>query len=203
MTVGQPVRPGDHDAVGLMHPLTALLFPLALLLPQPVGPLADDGARQLTAEQALEPQAAQSRIAWFERAHPFEVPLANQVRIEQRVILRISPRPGNARQNLAANLSAPRSSRLAERSFGDCVPVNNIAGVQAQRGNRLLLFLRDRRLVVADLEKACSAQNFYAGFYLESNEDGRLCIDRDRLQSRNGAKCSVSSMRQIVAIAGD
>ena len=69
-------------------------------------------------------------------------------------------------------------------------------------GNRLLLYLRDRRLVSAQLERACSARDYYSGFYFEPNDDGRLCIERDRLLSRTGARCSLSNMAQLVPVSG-
>lgn len=82
----------------------------------------------------------------------------------------------------------------------DCVPVGDIAGVQTGGGNQLVLFLRDRRMVSARLEKACRARDFYSGFYLERNEDGKLCVDRDKLQSRAGANCELSRMRELVPV---
>ena len=82
-----------------------------------------------------------------------------------------------------------------------CIPVERIAGVQTGSGNRLLLFLRDRRIVTASLEKSCRARDFYSGFYLERNEDGKLCADRDKLQSRSGANCEIDRMRQLVAVS--
>ncbi len=47
-----------------------------------------------------------------------------------------------------------------------------------------------------------TARDYYSGFYFEPNEDGRLCVDRDRLLSRTGAKCSLSDMSQLVAVSG-
>ena len=69
-------------------------------------------------------------------------------------------------------------------------------------GSSLLLYLRDRRLVSAQLERSCSARDYYSGFYFEPNADGRLCIDRDRLLSRTGARCSLSGMAQLVPVSG-
>ena len=82
--------------------------------------------------------------------------------------------------------------------MGKCVPVSGIAAVQADAG-RLLLFMRDQRLVAASLEKACSARDFYSGFYLERTGDGLLCVERDKLHSRAGASCELSKLRQLVA----
>lgn len=123
-----------------------------------------------------------------------------QVRIERRVIVRISPRRAPDRNELLAQL--PRrevATRFEEREMDKCLAVDRIAGVQTGSGNRLLLFLRDARIVSVNLEKACRARDFYSGFYVEQNADGKLCVERDKLQSRNGATCEVERMMQLVA----
>ena len=68
------------------------------------------------------------------------------------------------------------------------------------RGNRLVLYLRDQRMISVNLEKSCRARDFYSGFYVEKSKDGRLCVDRDKLQSRTGARCEVEAMRQLVEV---
>ena len=40
-----------------------------------------------------------------------------------------------------------------ERKIGKCLPISGIAGVQAEGRDRLLLFMRDRRIVSAALRK--------------------------------------------------
>ncbi len=125
----------------------------------------------------------------------------HQVRIEQRVIIRISPqRPSRGSQLLADLPRQGLNTRYEERKMDKCLAVEQIAGVQTGRGNRLLLFLRDRRIISLNLEKACLAREFYSGFYVEKNEDGKLCVSRDKLQSRAGSKCEVERMRQLVAV---
>jgi len=81
-----------------------------------------------------------------------------------------------------------------------CLSVEEISGVQTGNGNRLLLFLNDRRIVMLGLERACRARDFYSGFYVERREDGKLCVQRDKLHSRSGAKCEVERMRQLIAV---
>lgn len=131
----------------------------------------------------------------------YETPVQKQVRIEQRVIVRISPRPTAARQSLMAELPAQESApAYLERKMEKCVPIANVMGVQTGSGNRLLLFLNDRRMVTASLEKSCRARDFYSGFYVERNDDGMLCVDRDKLQSRSGANCEVERMRELVRV---
>ena len=89
-------------------------------------------------------------------------------------------------------------TRFIERNIGRCVPVSGISGVQPDAGNRLLLFMRDRRVVSAMLERACRARDFYSGFYVERTPDGQLCVDRDTLLSRSGANCKLTRIRQLI-----
>ena len=126
---------------------------------------------------------------------------AQQVRIEQRVIVRISPRRTTNRNSLLARLpQRALSTRFEERELQRCLPVSRIAGVQTGTGNRLLLFLSDQQIVSVNLERACRARDFYSGFYVERNADGNLCAGRDQLQSRSGAKCEVERMHELVEI---
>lgn len=126
---------------------------------------------------------------------------ANQVRIERRVTIRISPYRQSNRTSMLARLpSRGLAGEYEERKMEGCVPVSGIAGVQTGNGNRLLLFLNDQRIVSLNLERGCRARDFYSGFYVERNKDGRLCVKRDQLQSRSGAKCEVAGMRRLVAV---
>lgn len=192
--------------MSLISPLVAML--VALGTPHgaaaPVG--GEDVARQsdgagtgtidLDSLSARHPQ-------WTGFSDGVEIPIANQVQIEQRVILRISPQPSNMRRSMLAEL--PRqtpATRLVERPYGKCLNAADIIGV-SDRGSRLVMYMRDRGIITAQLEKACSPRDFYLGFYVEKNEDGRLCVDRDRLMSRAGAKCRISNFNRLVAVTGD
>ncbi|MHA7818635.1 MAG: hypothetical protein ACX930_03190 [Erythrobacter sp.] len=126
---------------------------------------------------------------------------ARQVRIEQRVTIRITPQRQSNRNSLLARLP-PRglSTTFEEVEMERCVPMSGISGVQTGTGNRLLLFLQDERIVSINLERTCRARDFYSGFYIERSEDGQLCVGRDELLSRSGAKCEVERMRQLVAV---
>lgn len=143
--------------------------------------------------------ATQGRTIWSRIADAFRAPRAEQVRIEQRVTVRIAPR-SLSRQMLADLPVAPLATRFRERKVGKCVPVKGIAGVQIGTDDRLLLFMRDRRLIGANLEKACSARDFYSGFYVDRGGDGKLCVDRDMLHSRSGSTCTVRKLRELIAV---
>lgn len=178
----------------------ALLLPLALPGAQPVE--AEDivpVAQQVRdRENSLSPlPLSQNAPAWSPLFDGVAPPNGEQVRIERRVILRISPAP--ARQNVTLEaVQPPIRQRIVERPVGKCIDSTNIGGV-VDRGDRLVMFMRDRRTLAAKLEKGCSPRDFYRGFYMERSEDGKLCVRRDRLMSRSGAKCQVASFTQLVA----
>jgi hypothetical protein len=172
-----------------MNPFLVLLTPLALLVPA------------LAAVPPAEPGAPVEAVAddSVQQRDPAEAPTAAQVRIEQRVVIRIAPPGPRQRLSLVPDAAPLSPPRMKEKKMGKCVAVAGIAAVQPDAGGKLLLFMRDRRLVSASLEKACSARDFYSGFYLERSRDGMLCADRDKLHSRAGANCQISRMRQLVA----
>lgn len=190
-----------------MHSLFALAAPLALMLPL-VAEAVDVADPPASADGASVPQSEAPAID--EGPGEFNPLLAlrqsssaNQVRIEQRVVIRIAPATGAVRQSLNADLP-PRAAppRFEERGKEKCLGLGSIAGVQTGSGNRLVLFLRDRKMISVGLEKACRASDFYAGFYVEKNKDGQLCVSRDKLQSRTGARCEIETMRQLVQVGG-
>ena len=192
-----------------MPSLPILFAPLALLLPlgwhgagedKDAGiPAAATSQQTRDADRKISPlPLSEQAPGWSPVFDGIGPATGEQVRIERRVILRISPAPGPARQSLTAE--APRAqqrTRIVERKMGKCVESANIGGV-ADRGDHLVMFLRDRRMVAARLEKGCSPRDFYRGFYMERSEDGKICVERDRLMSRSGAKCQVDSFRELV-----
>ena len=152
-----------------------------------------------TAPAAPMPPTIEGRTVWSRIADAFRSPNAHQVRIEQRLTVRIAPR--SLSRELLADLPAmPLASRFKERKVGKCLSVKGIAGVQIGADDRLLLFMRDQRVIGASLEKACAARDFYSGFYLDRGGDGKLCVDRDMLHSRSGSACTVSRLRELVAV---
>ena len=194
-----------------MNNFTALLAPLALLLPASLAevpkPSAEAGQDELglVAEWADfgEPQVL------GEESQPSRQPLSaaiqpekrSQVRIERSVTIRITPRaPANQADLLAQLPQGPTSTHLEERNIGSCLLAGNIAGVGTTKDNRLILFMRDRRIISVALEKSCSARDFYSGFYIEHQEDGKLCAKRDTIHSRAGTKCGLKQIRQLIAV---
>lgn len=186
-----------------MNSVVALLAPLAFFLPAlpaalPYGSVtADEPVRAAPEEPAAADRfsvAPEEPLRLLTDSRQPEV--AGQVRLEQRVIIRIAPSSRQRAERSFAQLSE-RASGFEEVRLGDCVPINMIAAVSPHQG-RLLLFMRDQRILSAALDRTCSPEDFYAGFYIE-RQDGRLCERRDRLQSRAGASCQVTQLSRLVA----
>lgn len=186
-----------------MQSVFHLVAPLALAVPgiAAVEAIPDAGLTVRAAPMSRPPLATEHPFSSMAESH--RTPdRAEQVRIEQRITVRVSPRPAPAPvMPSALGDEVPGGDpRFIEKKIGKCLPVGAIAGVQPQGGNKLVLFMRDRRLVSATLDKSCQGRDFYSGFLVARNEDGMLCTGRDELLSRTGAKCKVSGLRQLIEV---
>lgn len=207
-----------------MNVVIAILTPLAILLPA-AGAIEAGLAKQEVTRNghqqdspndyreirewpqiqraAPESEGTMAQPAWGFGyvVHGYEPRPAMQMRIERQMTIRISPRASNTFPSMFAELpDRAMTPRFIERKIGNCVSISRIAGVQTNV-DRLLLYMSDRRVVSARLERACSPRDFYSGFYLSKSDDGLLCVDRDTLQSRSGANCKLSQIRQLIEVA--
>lgn len=131
-----------------------------------------------------------------------EPAVQHQVRISGRVVVRVSPGPRRARADMLADLPRrPLPTRYAEEEHADCIRAQSVIGVQPSNDGRLLFFTDQEQILAARLEDGCVVRAFYAGFYAERASDGRLCVNRDRLQSRAGASCEIAEFSRLVAVA--
>lgn len=190
--------------MSVMSALLTLLLPLGV---PGAGSAGDDVFRQAEERDGADSAKSISRRTpdWLGFSSGVPNPVANQVRIEERIILRISPQPGRVRPDMLADFQTRQSAaapRLVERPMGECIAAGNIVGV-SDRGSRLVMYMRDRTMISARLERSCSPRDFYLGFYMERNKDGRLCVDRDRLLSRAGARCQVSQFNRLMVVQPD
>ena len=203
---------------------TTLLAPLVLMLPVAgaVKVALDEAPTPETSPETSRDPSGRAPTVNYVRTGPVTVPIssgpdssrwslqqvavgfrpdaAQQVRIEQRMTIRITPR-AQAQPNMLVEVPARAASpRVVERPMGKCLDASGIAGVQGLDSNRLLLFMRNRLVVSATLEPACRARDFYSGFYLENSSDGKLCVGRDTLQSRSGANCRLTRISRLVEV---
>jgi hypothetical protein len=188
--------------VVVLAPLVALLSGGAALDVSQVGAITDAASTEVEAGLYPAPEAATSAagdLGEFPVSDSARAPVQNQVRIDRQITIRIAPRGSAPRPPMFEMFDRGPPPRISERRMGKCLPIGGIVGVQVGRDNRLMLNMRDRRTISVGLEKSCRAQDFYSGFYVERSPDGQLCVDRDRLQSRSGANCALTRLRQLVA----
>lgn len=163
------------------------------------------GALPVVEDRTAAPDPAQTKLSQSVSTALSPVPRAlAQVRIEQRIIIRV-PRQSLSPTSLIP-LPAPRRApepapvlpKFERRKVGKCVAMRDVTGVRVINEDMLVLFMRDQRMIEAQLERSCRPREFYQGFYMERSADGRLCVDRDMIQARSGSKCEVEKLRQLV-----
>ncbi len=178
----------------------ALVFiaPFALLFPTPAAE-QHDRVGLLPDEASAANGAGDPALGWAIIESLTTEPVQNQVRIEQRVTIRISPVTTSPRLSMMPDTRRIALDDLEERNAGKCIALRSIKAVQPSRTNRLLLFTHDRSVMSLRLKKNCFAQDFYSGFYVEPRSDGMLCVDRDILRSRTGANCELTEINRLVA----
>lgn len=108
-----------------------------------------------------------------------------QMRVEQRIIIRFPNQPVSP----PAGRADPRKAVIYnEEKIGRCLMMDRLIASRPGPKNSLELVTRERQLIRAYLGDGCLAREFYAGAYVERSSDGRLCVDRDILHARTGAK---------------
>ena len=185
------------------------LLPLLLtfggdLLEQPLAPVGTASPVDLTISDVAKAREERRGVvrelpAWLPLAESFRAPSVRQVRIEQRVIIRIVPQSSQPRANALMPAHSAVPMRIVERPVEGCIPLRTIAGASVDRANRLRLYTRNRQVLSVRFSKECRADAFYSGFYVEKSEDGMLCSARDVIHSRSGVRCSIGQISQLVA----
>lgn len=130
-----------------------------------------------------------------------------QVVIEQQLIIRV-PAQRSPLNNFAARPAPSMRMReqpivWKEKKAPKCVAMRNILGMQAAQDDSIDLITRQRERLRAQLNRGCRGLDFYAGFYMQGNKDGRLCEGRDQIHARTGAKCEVDKFRLMVPVPRD
>lgn len=197
-------------------------FPAGVIVFEPLESSIDaDDDWAAAVDPAVPPLLASRDAAPAASAGGLASPLGpdtwNQVRIEQRLIIRITPRDAGRdaippqvmpmQPIMQPMVPQPRATsvqvRVRERKTGNCMPALGIAAVQPITDGRLMFYMRDRRMIAAGLEKACSARDFYLGFYMTKTADGQLCVGRDQIHSRAGTTCKLKEVREYVPVDGN
>ena len=120
-----------------------------------------------------------------------------QVRVDQRIIIRL-PSPASAPSAVGAQRQSVAKLQYKEKKIGKCLWVDRLGGSRPGPDRTLDLLTRDGILIRAYLGDGCLAREFYAGAYMERSLDGKLCVDRDVLHARTGAKCEIDKFRLLI-----
>ena len=120
-----------------------------------------------------------------------------QVRVDQRVIIRL-PSPASAPAAVGAQRQSVAKLKYKEQKIGKGLWVDKLGGSRPGPDRTLELLTRDGTLIRAYLGEGCLAREFYAGAYMERSYDGKLCVDRDLLHARTGAKCEIDKFRLLI-----
>ena len=115
-----------------------------------------------------------------------------QARSNQRVIIRIPPKPA------PATVKKSEKIEYKEEKIGKCLLMDRLIGARPGPKESLEIMTRDGNVIRAYLGDGCLAREFYAGAYVERSTDGKLCIDRDLLHARTGAQCEIDKFRVLV-----
>jgi hypothetical protein len=76
-----------------------------------------------------------------------------------------------------------------------CIPVAAIRRGLMSGPDEVDLILANRSRIRAELDEDCPALDFYAGFYLQPQDDLQLCAKRDAIHSRMGGSCRIDRFK--------
>lgn len=106
--------------------------------------------------------------------------------IQDEVIMRVPVQP----QSLLPQID------WVEHKGPKCIPTGAIRRALLPGSDEVDFVLINRTRVRAKLDEDCPALDFYAGFYLQP-EDDRLCAKRDSIHSRMGGSCMIQKFKQL------
>jgi hypothetical protein len=111
------------------------------------------------------------------------------MQIEQRMIIRV---PLGRQQRPQGPITTWR-----ERRGGRCIDSTAIAGAAITPDGAVDFVLRGGQRMRARLESECPALDFYQGFYVKPDSDGKVCAERDSIHARSGGECQIDQFRRL------
>ena len=107
--------------------------------------------------------------------------------VQDEVILRVPVQPRTAFPEI----------EWKEKKGPKCVPAASIRRALLSGSEQVDFILSDRSRIRAQFDEDCPALDFYAGFYLQP-EDDFVCAGRDAVHSRIGGSCRIDRFRKLV-----
>ncbi len=114
-----------------------------------------------------------------------DLPRVRSIVVEDQLIIRVPVRP-----------DPPPNIEWVEHKGPKCIHSSEIRGAFLSASDHVDFVMKGRHLLRAKLDETCPALDFYAGFYLAS-DDGRICVKRDSIRSRMGGACGIEKFRKL------
>lgn len=87
---------------------------------------------------------------------------------------------------------------MVERKADDCLKMQRVVAFAVTQRDSVDLVLNDGTRMRAKLGDKCPSLDFYSGFYVRPNADGKMCAKRDTIRSRSGGSCSIQGFKTLV-----
>lgn len=87
---------------------------------------------------------------------------------------------------------------MVERKADDCIRMQRVVAFSVTQRDSVDLVMNDGTRMRAKLGDRCPSLDFYSGFYIRPNADGKMCARRDTIRSRSGGSCSIQAFRTLV-----
>jgi hypothetical protein len=115
-----------------------------------------------------------------------------QFSVRSRIVIRIETRP-------PPPTPVPAITRWVEKKGPRCIKMADIQGSAVIVANSVDIALRGGDRVRMRFERSCPGLDYYSGFYVVPNKDGKICVSRDVVRDRAGGECSIDRFRKLVA----
>lgn len=109
-----------------------------------------------------------------------------QVIFHSRVVVRIE----------AARV--PAITTWTEKKGPHCIALTDIQGTAVIVANSVDVALRGGDRARMRFERSCPGLDYYSGFYVVPNKDGKICAGRDVVRDRAGGECAIDKFRKLV-----
>ena len=126
-----------------------------------------------------------------------DVPTVTRWSFHERIVIRIPRLQATARGR--GDPDAP-ILRWKEKGGPHCIGADGVAGATIGASDSIDLAMTDGKRMRARLGQDCPSLDFYTGFYVKRDPDGKICATRDAIRSRSGATCPIRDFRKLVAV---
>jgi hypothetical protein len=109
-----------------------------------------------------------------------------QVIFHSRVVVRIE----------AARV--PAITNWVEKKGPHCINLSDVQGTAVIVANSVDIALRGADRMRMRFQRSCPGLDYYSGFYVVPNKDGKICAGRDVVRDRAGGECAIDKFRKLL-----